>query len=126
MAKENTIPNTSTLATLPIKDVQKREEYVRLVVANFYASKLDLRQAVVRIGVQGEGDKPHYKIEYPESTIDSFGEKKSAATFKIYHGANHEEMTAFTISQLKPENWSANTMSFQETSEFLGVLRKSR
>src|SRR5438270_12136767 len=101
MASKKTIPKDSTIATLPALGGLKRQEYIRRVVGNFYASSLDREKAVVRIGTQGGGISPHYKLEYPNilAVVDMDDGKTSdvqvSATYKIYHVANHEQMAAF-------------------------------
>jgi hypothetical protein len=129
MASKDTIPGDSTIATLPAIAGLKRKEYIRHVVANFYASGLDREKAVVRIGTQGRGTSPHYKIEYPDTLkIDGLDlGLKISATYQIYNGSNHKQMTAFEIAQIRSEHWSTRTMTFSEVSDLLGVLRsKSR
>jgi hypothetical protein len=129
MASKKTIPKDSTIATLPALAGLKRQEYIRRVVGNFYASGLDRKKAVVRIGTQGGGISPHYKLEYPEtlSIVDMDDGKASdvqvSATYKIYHGANHEEMVAFEARQIHEDHWSTKTMTFAEVSQLLGISR---
>jgi hypothetical protein len=131
MTGKDTIPRDSTIATLPALAGLKRQEYIRRVVANFHASGLDRQKAVVRIGTQGGGISPHYKIEYPNSlsVVDMVDGKTSeveiSAVYKIYHGANHREMAAFDASQIRENHWSTETMTFAEVSELLGIFRKA-
>jgi hypothetical protein len=126
------IPFDSTIASLPGIAGRKRTEYIRRVVDNFFKSGLDRDRAVVRIGVQGNGTSPHYKIEYLDAAKIVFETKSGefietnlpkAVTYKIYHGTSHKEMTAFEIDQLRSEHWSVKTMNFAEVRGLLGLHR---
>lgn len=117
------IPNDATLLGLTGKRDQ-REEYVRRVLANFYKLGPGKDAFLLRIGTQGKGHSPHYKLECPVvDKVQGGPEGASQQTFVIYNGLNHEEMTAFEIRDTRDEHWSSKTMTFSEVESYLRDLR---
>lgn len=100
--------------------LEQRKEYVRLVLKNFPGTSSDNTVHVLRIGVQGTGQTPHYRFE-PQSPIspdENIHSKKI-----VFNGRNHEEMTAFKIEEMRDEHWSSKTMDYLEVQTLLGDLR---
>jgi hypothetical protein len=123
MASKDKIANDATLADLT-GPAAKREEYVRRVLGNLYAVKSNREQVVMRIGVAGRGIAPHYKLEAPVDIL--FNGHVVGATreaFRIFHGTNHKEMTAFDVQDVRDEHWSSKVMTFVEVEQLFGNLR---
>jgi hypothetical protein len=122
--------------------LNKREEYVRHVLANMYDCKRQFGSASVRIGVMGEGRAPNYPLEYPKEGLSS------PAVFRVYNGLSHTEMEGLghwnlSLAELvgsldgKPlpkspehhvqsEHWSKCAMTLDEVAALLGQLRARR
>ncbi|SHH21039.1 hypothetical protein [Bradyrhizobium erythrophlei] len=108
--------------------VNKRVEYLRRVVQNLESYGPHREIISVRMGVAGRGISPHYKFETPvEYSITNVGIKAAfPEAFIVYHGASHEQMTAFDLRDIRDEHWSSKTMSYQDVRNILGEVRAER
>jgi hypothetical protein len=86
------------------------EEYVRVVLGNMHACKQKHKDAIVRIGITGQGKVPSHKVTYRDN-----GDEK---LFGAYDGRN-----PFTDVQIHTDTWSSNFMTYQEVQNLLGSLR---
>jgi hypothetical protein len=133
-----TIENTATISDVA-KTLNKPEEYVRQVLSRMHECRKLFGEASVRIGVQGKGRAPNYRIEYPK--------RPGVAVFAVYRGSTHKQMDDFgeyPVSNLlikgrpsKPrepvpdhllmnEHWSSRTTDLSGVATVLGELRERR
>ena len=92
--------------------------------------------AVVRIGTQGEGRAPHYRVEPSESFIEAIERGSLASTpeeraeavrnvftyFMAYHGMSHKKLE-WGIGELRDHSWSSRSMSTDQVQGLIGEVR---
>ncbi len=99
----------ATIADL-VTTLQEPEEYVRVVLGNMHACKQKHKDAIVRIGITGQGRMPFHKITYVENGSEKL--------FGAFDGRN-----AFTDVQIHTDTWSSKSMTYLEVQNLLGSLR---
>ena len=103
-----------------IETLARPIDYVRGVVDHQFECKRHYGVAYVRIGITGQGIKPHYRIEYlPEQAGRPWN-----GVFNAYRGDNHKVMVPEENEDILREfHWSSRAMTFEETQALLGALR---
>ena len=109
-----------------LNTVYDPKEYVRRILANFIAGEFNKDEAVVRIGISGNGRAPHYCIEQGARTLrDPDSGRELGEKFEkrgIYHGRNHSPILE---DQFKDLSWSSCTASYKEVETIFGRLRST-
>jgi hypothetical protein len=112
-------PN-STIADV-VDTLIDRENYLRGVVGNLSPRHRQHQQhgdAVVRIGITGEGKAPHCRVETPP---DAPGNQPGRTAF---NGRNHEILVDDDL--LMEPNWSERSMTLAEVRMLLGQVMSIR
>jgi hypothetical protein len=104
-------PDATVADALP--HIVKKEEYVRIIVANMARCRRVHGNALVRIGIAGDGANPSHRVSYT-----------SKAGREIAYGAYAGSMAFKNAARMHDKSWSAAAMSFEEVQDLLGSLRQ--
>ncbi len=108
------------------------EKFVCGIVASFIHGRFCSDEAIIRIGVSGNGIAPHYCIEQGRETIKLGGQIDPSLTGKeivahlrraIFNGRTHNPILDDAPKGL---SWSSETITFTEVQALLGRIRSSR
>jgi hypothetical protein len=116
-------------------DLAQPERYVRLVLANIMASEREHGPVVVRIGITGTGQFPHYRIDRREmreaidlSIESSRREEVHYEPIQAFNGRNHKPLANVPdgeeVDVLREEHWSEAAMSREDVMNLLGAIRQ--
>lgn len=115
-----------------IRDVKhsllQPERYVRLVLSNIIAAEKEYGPVVVRIGITGTGQLPHYRIDR-RSKLEIFDSELVAyVALQAFNGRNHHPLATVPEGEegdiLRDEHWSTAAMTREEVMTLLGEIRK--
>jgi len=102
-------------------------EYVRGVFQNLHEMRRENRRVVVRIGSQGYGSAPHYRVDEQTQREKLFspGEVEPAyIPLAAFRGSGHKPLVATGDEDiLRDEHWSTASSSYEELRELLGEVR---
>lgn len=105
-------------------------EYVRGALENMLFFQKTHGSVRVRIGVMGQGQVPHYRLE-PEGDLEEYvsdfieGDEALARHYVAFHGKNHKRQP-WGIEELRGTHWSEQGMQLEEIKSLLGQLRERR
>ena len=109
-------------------DLVKPERYVRLVLSNIVAAEREHGPVVVRIGVTGTGQFPHYRIDRRDRHEIFDSELTVDIPFQTINGRNHQPLAIVPEGEeadiLRDEHWSNGDMTREEVMTLLGEIRR--
>lgn len=116
------LPKGSTVASVAHLLAHK-DDYVRRALINFRPEFKKNPEAVLTIGLIGNGSHPNYRIDQPlhgrdihDGTAISVGWPELA-----FNGRSHKALV--DPKQLKLDNWSEASMTYLELELLLGRMR---
>ena len=133
----NSIPADATIAVIKGR-LRDPIEYVRRVLMNMQSCKEEHGDAVVRIGITGEGVAPHYRIEPEEGLGAPVGRELSSHTsdemerertyilrafYNAYNGFSHKKQIRWSHKELQDDSWSRHSMILAEVRDLIGEMR---
>jgi hypothetical protein len=110
MTSQN-IPSDSTVRSI-VDRLADKEEYVRGAFGNLSRNVKEHGSACLRLGVMGEGQYPHYRIESPNREPE------------CYDSRNHKEV--FQHDLLRDENWSTETTTLDDLRSLFAEIAPHR
>jgi hypothetical protein len=123
------LAQTTTISDVRYKLVQP-ERYVRLVLSNIVAAEKEYGPVVVRIGVTGTGQFPHYRIDRREKREILDSELTAYIALQAFNGRNHQPLAMVPEGEegdiLRDEHWSTGDMTREEVMMLLGEIRQKR
>lgn len=148
MTDETVLPSDSTIGDLVERStLTQSESYVRGVLENMHACRREHGSALVRIGITGEGRRPHYWVspELPDRDVNAALDiedldfellldptrsqewaNKHSRSFLIFDGRNHGRREEWGILEVRREHWSTRQSTLEQLAELLGELRQRR
>lgn len=103
-----------------VNSLIKPEDYLRGIIGKLYDFKKS-GPLFVRIGVQGEGKIPNYRIEYEEE-----GQAYPPPVLGSFKGSNHSPLVD-DDDVLMHSNWSTAKSTFEEVTAVLAkIIEKKR
>lgn len=102
----------SSDATIPdlLNTLINPGNYVRRVLQTMYELRRDHGEVTVRIGIQGQGRAPHYRID----------SAASGEPIEAFDGSTGKPFTDYTRTHA--QNWSTKSMRFDEVRRLRGTL----
>lgn len=119
LAREATLGDVAYTLTKP-------ERYVRRALANMHIAERDHGDLVLRIGVTGSGQIPHYRLDTREVRRIFDTESIAYLAVQAFNGRNHEPLVTEgeEADILREEHWSTASMTREEVANLLGAIRK--
>jgi hypothetical protein len=105
-----TLPEDATVENI-LPSLTDQDDYVSGLFGKLRKANQQTGNAVVRIGITGKGRHPAYRIEHPGNDIQP----------EPFDGQLHRAFT--DVKATYDENWSTQTMTYQEIEDLLGRLR---
>jgi len=104
------------------------QEYVSGILANFVSQNFDRDDAVIRLGISGNGLLPHYCIEQGwVSTPIKVGRLERPIEHyeyrEVFHGRSHNPILE---NMFKGTGWSSVAMTFAQMQTVLGHLQSNK
>lgn len=121
------LAQNATIADVRHKLAQP-ERYVRLVLSNIMAAEKEYGPVVVRIGVTGTGQFPHYRIDRREVRQILDSELMAYVALQAFNGRNHLPLAMVPEGEegdiLRDEHWSTGDMTREQVMTLLGEIRQ--
>jgi hypothetical protein len=91
-----------------------RKGYIRGVFGRVHECKTIHGNATVRIGVEGKGLMPYYRVLFVNS------DDGAEVIFGAFYGDSHAE---FKTDEAPNKRWSSASMTYDEVEQLLGEIR---